>query len=78
MKVQYENQGMIKESEISTFEEVKDFLRKLEPQGCPYLILIKDNGDYIQCSGDKRRLTIEARFFSNNSFKHNTAAITES
>jgi len=70
MKLQYEDSGIIKESEISTFEEVKDSLNKIEPHAYPYLILVKENGDYIQCTGDKNKLTIEVRFFSTNSFKH--------
>ena len=70
MKLQYEDSGVIKESEISTFEEVKNSLNKIEAYDYPYLILVKENGNYIQCTGDRNRLTIKIRFFSNNSFKH--------
>lgn len=49
--------------EFSNWEEASDFLSELDPEECSFVVFDKPDGNYIQCAGAKRGLTVEARVY---------------
>jgi hypothetical protein len=72
MTIGYGENGKTVTKVVTSFDEVSRMLDKLDPQGTPYVHLNRDNDDYVQCAGDFRRLTVEARFYIEglDKFKH--------
>ncbi|WP_420322196.1 hypothetical protein [Flagellimonas sp.] len=52
------------------WDGIKSELNKLDGIENGYLTLENDNGDYIQCAGNKSMLTVEYRLNSKPNFKH--------
>ena len=52
------------------WDGIKTELIKLDGIENGYLILENDNGDYIQCAGQPKMLTVEYRLNSKPNFKH--------
>jgi hypothetical protein len=70
MKVTIEEDSVNKIYEVSNFNQVKSYLNRLDPINSPFIILESVNGNYLQCVGDKNKLSIEVRFYSDDIFKH--------
>lgn len=57
--------------EIKDWKTAKGQLSGLKVKGRSFIIFEKENGDYVQCAGSRKALTVEARMHAGDgSFRH--------
>ncbi len=68
MKMRFEKNGTEFSTDSPTLTAIDGAVDDLH--SLTFMIIENERGDYIQCTGDHQTIIIEARFYSNGSFKH--------
>lgn len=70
MKITIDNTPQPIEIEKPDWQSIEKAISMLNSSTISFCILESENGDYLQCAGDKDRLTIEIREYNGDYFKH--------
>ena len=67
LTLEVENEGIVVSPK---FEDVMQSLAWLSPSGPSYLILEREERDYLQAGGSAQGMTVEYRYYEGDSFRH--------